>query len=168
MLLIILNLNYIYMKKLLIITCLFISFFTFSQELNYKTGGRIFNSEGEKMSPKEVRELLAKQPGMLQFYNNGRGQKTMGNILFYGGLIAIPTEFLIKAGENSNNYPTILTYLSIGSILLSIPIKAGYTKKIKTVVKDYNKELSKKDTSLQIDQINFVTNQNGVGLKITF
>ena len=93
------------------------------------------------MSPREVRELLAKQPGMLEFYNNGRGQKTMGNILFYGGLIAIPTEFLIKAGENSNNYPYILTYFSIGSVILSIPIKAGYTKKIKTVVKDYNKEL---------------------------
>ena len=52
---------------------------SFSQELTYKSGGRIFNSDGKKMSPTEVRELLSAEPGMLQFYNAGRSKKTIGN-----------------------------------------------------------------------------------------
>lgn len=152
------------MKKRFLFLLVFVSCFCFSQELIYKSGGRIFNSEG-KMSPNEVRELLKNEPGMLQFYNSGRGQKTFGNILFYGGLMMIPADFLIAAG-NEGNYPTLLTYLGVGSLVLSIPVKSGYTKKIKTVVNDYNKKYEKKNTS--IESINLITTRNGIGFEINF
>lgn len=86
------------MKKIFISTLVLFSCLCFSQELKYKSGGRIFRDD-QKMTPTEVRELLQYEPGMLKFYNDGRGQKTFGNILFYGGLLMIPTDFLIAAGK---------------------------------------------------------------------
>jgi len=53
-------------------------------------------------------------------------------------------------------------------MILSIPVKIGYTKKIKTVVKDYNAELSNKDTGLNFESMSIVANKNGLGLKLTF
>lgn len=155
------------MNKFFFLLAFFLTTSLFSQELTYKSGGIIFNSEGQKIKPSEVRELLKTQPGMLEFYNNGRSKKTIGNILFYGGFALFATDFL-TAAESEATYPRTMTYIGIGSFLLSFPVKMGYTKKIKTVVKDYNKELNSKDNGVSIESIQFVTNQNGVGLRINF
>lgn len=153
--------------KFLLFLLLAVAFNSFSQELKYKSGGRIFNSEGKKMSPNEVRELLSKEPGMLQFYNTGRSKKSIGNTLLYGGLAILATDFLIAAGAESE-YPSPLTYVGATSILMSIPVKIGFSKKIKTVVKDYNTKLSEKDGGNASEQIYFVSNGNSFGVKIIF
>lgn len=155
------------MKKIFLLFAIFLSTCLFSQELTYKSGGRIFNSEGQKMKPSEVKELLKNQPGMLEFYNDGRSKKTIGNILFYGSFALFAADYLTISGAE-DTYPGTLTYVGIGSFILSFPIKMGYTKKIKTVVQDYNKELNNKDSGFTIESIEFVANQNGAGLKISF
>jgi hypothetical protein len=155
------------MKKIFFLLIFLTTTSLFSQELIYKTGGRIFSTEGQKIKPTEVRELLKNQPAMLDFYNKGRSKKITGNILFYGSFALLATDFL-TAAESEASYPRALTYFGIGSFLLSFPVKIGYTKYIKTAVEDYNKELNNKDNGLTIESIQFVTNQNGVGLKINF
>ncbi|MCW1148225.1 hypothetical protein [Flavobacterium lacisediminis] len=155
------------MKKIFFLLTFFTTTCLFSQELIYKSGGRIFSSEGQKMKPSEVRELLKTQPGMLEFYNDGRSKKTLGNILFYGSFALFAADYLTISGAE-DTYPKAMTYVGIGTFLLSFPIKMGYTKKIKMVVQDYNKEINNKDNGLTIESIQFVTNQNGVGLQITF
>ena len=158
------------MKKGFLIAAFCIAACAFSQELTYKTGGRIYNSDGQKMKPSEVRELLKNQPGMLQFYNEGRGNKTFGNILFYSSFGLFAADFLSAAGsyKGEKTYPGAMTFVGIGTFIISFPIKAGYTKKIKTVVTDYNQELKNKDNGLSIESIDFVANQNGAGIKISF
>ncbi|TRW91039.1 hypothetical protein [Flavobacterium sp. GT3R68] len=151
--------------KLLITLFLFTSLFSFSQQLTYKYGGRIFDSKNQKMSPTEVRELLAKQPGLLNYYNTGRTKKTVGSVMLYGGFALLATDFLIAASTESG-YPTALTYVSIASIIIAIPVKIGYSKKIKTVVKDYN--LLEKPTTFTVEKINFVSNKNAIGVALTF
>jgi len=155
------------MIKLFFLLTFFTTTCLFSQELIYKSGGRIFSSEGQKMKPSEIRELLKSQPGMLDFYNKGRSKKTIGNVLFYGSFALLATDFLTAAGSETT-YPRAMTYVGVGSFLLSFPVKMGYTKKIKTVVEDYNKELKNRDIGLTIQSIEFVTNENGAGLKIIF
>lgn len=146
---------------------LLIGLMAVSQDLTYKSGGRIFDSNNKKLSPKEVRALLAAKPGMLKFYNEGRSKKTTGNILLYGGMATLATDFIIAANKESV-YPTPLTYLGIGTVILAIPVKAGFSKKIKTVVKDYNAELSAKDTGFNIESVLIVSGGNTLGVRITF
>ncbi|ESU26613.1 hypothetical protein FLJC2902T_25870 [Flavobacterium limnosediminis JC2902] len=155
--------------KIIVSLFLLASLSAYSQELKYKSGGRIFDSNDKKMSPTEVRELLAKQPGMLQFYNKGRSKKALGNTMLYGGMALLATDFLLAASKESE-YPTMMSILGAASMILSIPVKAGYTKKIKTVVKDYNAELSNKDkdSGFNFESMSVVSNKNGVGLRLTF
>ncbi|MCG2611909.1 hypothetical protein LZZ90_10365 [Flavobacterium sp. SM15] len=157
------------MKKTFLTTLLLAATLTtFSQEIKYKSGGRIFNSEGKKMSPNEVRELLAKEPGMLQFYNAGRSKKTAGNTLMIAGLGLMATDVLIGANKDTQ-FPSALSYIGAASFLISIPVKIGFSKKIKTVVKDYNAKLSSKDSGNTDSQLYFVSNGNNTfGVKIIF
>ncbi|HSD14055.1 MAG TPA: hypothetical protein VLB74_05365 [Flavobacterium sp.] len=153
--------------KIIVSLLLLTTVSVYSQELKYKSGGRIFDSENKKMSPTEVRELLAKQPGMLQFYNAGRAKKSIGNTMLYGGMVLLATDFIIAANKEGE-YPTMLSVLGVTSMIIAIPVKIGYTKKIKTVVNDYNAELAKKDTGFNFESMSIVSNGNGLGLRMTF
>ena len=154
-------------SKLLIITFLLVALSSFSQQITYKSGGNILDSKNDKMSPTAVRALLSKNTDLLNLYNAGRTKKTVGNIFFYGGLGLIVTD-LANGAFNDIIYPTALTYIGITCVVVSIPVKIGYSKKIKTVVNDYNKQVVFNDHNLKIESINLVTNTNGLGFQITF
>ena len=154
-------------SKLLIITFLLVALSSFSQQITYKSGGNILDSKNDKMSPTAVRALLSKNTDLLNLYNAGRTKKTVGNIFFYGGLGLIVAD-LANGAFNDIIYPTALTYIGITCVVVSIPVKIGYSKKIKTVVNDYNKQVVFNDHSLKIESINLVTNTNGLGFQITF
>ena len=65
-------------------------FINFSQEqLTFKSGGRVYNSNSEKLTSNEVRTLLQPNPEALQLFNAGRSKKTVGNILLYGGISTV-------------------------------------------------------------------------------
>lgn len=153
--------------KIIVSLFLLASVSAFSQELKYKTGGRIFDSNNQKLASKEVRELLAKQPEILESYNEGRSEKIFGNALMYGGIALAATD-LIVAATKEGEYPTALTVVGVASIFLSVPIKYSSTKKLKTVVKDYNAALSKKDSGFNFESMSIVSNGKGLGLRMTF
>lgn len=153
--------------KSLVALLLLTSLFSFSQQLTYKSGGNIFDSNNKKISPSEVRQLLADKPGLLNLYNEGRTKKTVGNVLLIGGLGLIVGD-LANGATRDVVYPTALTYLGVASFIIAIPVKIGFSKKIKTVVEDYNKQLVNNDSKIKIESMSLYTNQNGLGIQMTF
>lgn len=139
------------MKKHALLFFVLFPMFLFSQALHYGSGGTIYDSKDQKVSPESVRALLSKNTKALSLYNAGRDKKTWGNVLFYGGLGLIVTNVVVAANKNetsnSSNPSTAkserssATLAIIGGALLivSIPIKIGYPGKIKVAITEYNK-----------------------------
>jgi hypothetical protein len=145
-------------KQVFILLLFFCALQTYSQKLVYKSNGNILNSENQKISPNQVRELLVNNEELLANYNAGRTKKTVGNVLLYGGSALVLSDMLtnllfskqkltysndlshsiIKA-EN-RIYPSVFTYIGAAAILIAIPVKMGFSKKIKNVVTDYNNQ----------------------------
>lgn len=151
--------------KILIVFAFLLSMSAISQELFYEPSGRVYNSKDEKLSPKEVRALLVGKPGMANFYNAGRRRKTVGNVLLIGGITAFATDFFLIA-NHEKGYPNALTCVSLAAIVVSIPIKIGNGRKVKAMVEEYNRQL--KETTLNIDKVNIISNKNGIGMRLTF
>ena len=66
-------------KSIILLFLLFCSIASFSQKLMYKSNGNILNSENQKISPNQVRELLKDNEKLVADYNAGRSKKTFGN-----------------------------------------------------------------------------------------
>ena len=143
------------------------SMVTYSQEIyTFKSSGRVFDSQNQKISPDEVRDLLITNQPALELYEAGRNKKTFGNILLILGSGSIIGDLIIGSTRNVV-YPTALTYIGIPSLLMAIPIKIGFSKKIKKAVKMLNEDNIKTKTS-SIENTSIIANTNGVGLSITF
>ncbi|RAR48498.1 hypothetical protein [Flavobacterium lacus] len=154
------------MKNLFCLTFLFLSTLTFSQQLVYKGNGKISDSNGIKLSPDEVRNIISTNPSLLNLYNEGREKKTIGNVMLIGGATLVVADIAIGATADVK-YPTALTYIGVGSLLLSIPVKVGFSNKIKKTVHEHNKRLVY-TKAIEIQDFSFITNQNGIGFQITF
>ena len=77
------------MKKIICLLVTLLSITGFSQEVyKFKSGGRVFDSKNQKISPEEVRGLLANNDEALDLYEDGRNKKTFGNILLYGRFVS--------------------------------------------------------------------------------
>ncbi len=162
------------MRKLLLLLLLIIPFFSFSQDiLTYKSGGRIFNSNNQKLNSDEVRSLLSNNSDALNLYNAGKSKQTLGNILLYGGIstVIINHYSIIQNAKNkgdinsSRNIPYII---GGGLILTAIPIKIGFSKKIKKAVNLTNVDIKNPKTGFNLESTNFISNSNGVGFSFTF
>jgi hypothetical protein len=147
---------------------------SFSQNLIYKSNGTILNSENQKISPIQVRELVKDNEKLLAEYNAGRSKKTVGNILIIGGSALIVTDLITALtakialeNETEKGFPTALTYVGLASLLIAIPVKIGFSKKIKDVVSDYNKDLKVGSTNFKIQKTEFLTNSYGLGIRLT-
>ena len=161
------------MRKYIIFILFILVFFDVSgQNLVYKSGSRIYNSENKKLSPDEVREILKIEKNSLELYNSGRNKKTIGNILLIGGLGLITADLINGAvnttATNENPYPSALTIVGGAFIIASIPIKIGYSKKIKQAVDEYNRTHPiEKTVGISNQKLEFVANGNGLGLRLT-
>ncbi|HEX8268981.1 MAG TPA: hypothetical protein VF581_03740 [Flavobacterium sp.] len=155
------------MKHLFLFAMLLLATASFSQQLTYKSGGRIYNSNMDEMNAKEMRALLASKPGLLNYYNSGQSKKNIGGFaLGFGGGLMIGD--LVVALTTTSEYPSIGTYIGAGTALASIPIMSGYSKKLKKVVDDYNKEVAGIEPRNGIDEFAIVASKNGTGIRITF
>jgi hypothetical protein len=165
------------MNKMLLLLILVVSYSGFSQQLTYQTGGNVYDSTNQKLKPDAVRELMKKNNTALAAYNAGRNKKTWGNVLFYGGL-GLATINLVSAvtmdtagiDENGNYYskkstPT-MAIIGGAMVLASIPIKAGYTKKIKSAINDYNEKMVSNEKVTP--DILFVADSRGFGIRVSF
>lgn len=167
-------------KPLFFLFILFCSLQMYSQKLVYKSNGTILNSENQKISPDQVRELLKDNQKLLADYNAGRTKKTTGNILLIGGLglltadlihgatasgmTAVPTGGGYYNLQTEKTYPTALTFLGVAAIIIAVPVKIGFSKKIKNVVTEYNNQNA---TGYNEPKLDLITNSNGIGLRFT-
>jgi len=166
------------MKNLIIVLLLFTSV-SFSQETyTSKSGGRIFENN-ERLNSIEVNKKFSSNSEILKLYNNGRNRKTAGNLLLWGGIGTGIIKFLsdtnqhveqdnrgyIKVKQTSN----VLYFVTGSMVLIAIPIKIGFQKKIKKSVILMNDEikLQKQNTGVNFES-NIIANANGVGFKLTF
>ncbi|TBX64992.1 hypothetical protein EZL74_12630 [Flavobacterium silvisoli] len=146
---------------------------TFSQTLVYKSNGRVYNIGREKLTPKEVREILSVDKKNLDLYNSGRSKKTIGNVLMVSGLGLMSVDLINGAMNtsetNSHPYPSALTFVGAAFIVASIPIKIGFSKKVKTAVDGFNK-LSPNGNTADISnnkELEFIANTHGLGFRLT-
>ena len=169
---------------------MFVSFQSYSQKLIYKSNGTINDSENNKISPNGVRALLANKEKLLADYNSGRRKKTIGNIMLYGGLGMVVFDLGIVAVDNafSDGFSTIVsagipgseggtsgrrakpsaaTYIGLAAIVVAIPVKIGFSKKIENVVTDYNNQATTGFNQLNKQKLDLITNSNGIGLRLT-
>jgi hypothetical protein len=167
------------MKNFITLILLTTSFFCFSQEaLTFKSTSRVFNSNNIKLSPEEVRNLFASNSEALHLYNSGKAKQTVGNILLYGGLSSLITTHLIRVTDSNTidqygrltikTRSNVMYFVSAGVILIAIPIKIGFSKKIKKAVSMMNDDLRNPKTGFTIESTSFVSNSNGFGISITF
>ena len=165
--------------KNLIIVMLFISGLSFAQETHtFKSGGRVFEN-GKRLTSADVETSFNHKPEIMKLYNNGRNRKTVGNILFWSAIGTGVIKFIsdtnepITSDNRGNVYAkqtsNVLYFVTGSMVLIAIPIKIGFQKKIKKSILLMNEEIKsqKQDTGLNLET-NIIANTNGVGLKITF
>ncbi len=164
------------MNKFLVLLML-MSFSGFSQQLTYRSGGNVYDSNSEKLKPDAVRELMKKNRSALASYNAGRNKKTWGDVLLYGGLglatINLVTAVTTNSAEvdNNGNISTNktgpeLAIIGGAMVVAAIPIKIGYSKKIKTAVENYNQNVT--STENWKSNMSIVADNHGIGVKISF
>ncbi len=171
-------------KPLFFLLLFFCSLQSHSQKLVYKSNGTILDSESQKISPNQVRELLKDNQQLLEDYNDGRSKKTLGNILIISGLGFLTADLVqgvtasgisatpIEGGQyalqdEKNNYPSLMTYIGIAAVIIAIPIKIGFSNKIKNVVTDYNNQNATGYKQFNEPRLDLITNSNGIGLRMT-
>jgi hypothetical protein len=148
---------------------------SYSQKLVYKSNGNITDTENNKISPDQVRELLKDNEKLLADYNVGRKKKTVGNVLLIGGSALIGTTLtvaLIESEEiqlknSTKNYVQALYIVGLASVIVALPIKIGFSKKIKNVVTQYNNQKTTGNNSYNAQKLDLITNSNGIGLRLT-
>lgn len=164
------------MKKILTLIIL-ISFTSFSQQLRYGIGGNIYDSENQKINSETVRKLMKNNDAALAAYNAGRNKKAWGNVLFYGGfgLAAInlytavtmdPYSSNSPGSYNSNRTEPTLAIIGGAMVLASIPIKSGYTSKVKMAINEYNNSITNNEKFKPT--ITLLGSIQGIGVSVQF
>ena len=122
----------------------------------------------DKRTNRRALELLANNEQLLANYNDGRSRKTAGNILLWGGLGSmvgyLGRGFYLGVYEFSSP----ANILGLSAVLVAIPVKIGFSKKIKRAVSLVNEDFKKPTTGFNIESTSFVSNANGFGISITF
>ena len=153
------------MKKLITLFTILLSTVAFSQEITTKKGR--FFVEGKQLSNKEVKTLLAANTEALNLYKSSRTKSSVGGFLlgFGGGLVLAD---LVSGAMADINYPTGLTYVGLASLITSIPVLSGRTKKLNDALALYNDGLKKSATNNSNFELNIIANQSGYGLQFQF
>ncbi|MGQ7947035.1 hypothetical protein [Flavobacterium sp. WC2509] len=153
------------MKKIITLFTIFLSAIAFSQEITIEKNH--FLLEGKQISPKEVKTLLASNTEALNLYKSSRTKGAIGGFLlgFGSGLIIAD---LVSGALTDVKYPTGATYLGIASLITSIPVLSGRTKKLNDALALYNESLKKSATNDSNFELNIIANQSGYGLQFQF
>lgn len=166
------------LRKLSLIIYLF-PILAFAQNYTSDSSGRVFK-DGNFLKPEEVRDTFAENKSVLDYYNAGRNKKTWGNVLLYSGMTTeivyyiyyVSSTKLVKtnswngSSEKVESVSIIPLFIGGAMILSSIPIKIGFSKKIKKAVTNMN-TATPKNTSY-IEPPTLIINNNGIGLCLKF
>jgi len=151
-------------KSLLILSLLFISF-SFAQELQFINGKVLQNDT--KLSNSEIKSLFYSNEKAITLYTKSKEKGAIGGFLLGLGSGLVLTDLILGSTQYNYQYPKATTFIGIGAIAVSIPVLSGRKKLVKKSVEAYNTGLQ--DTTLNPNlEMHFVTNSNGLGLKLNF
>ena len=163
-------------KPIFFLLLFFCSLQAYSQKLVYKSNGNITDSENQNISPDQVRELLKDNEKLLADYNVARKKKTVGNILLIGGAALIGTTVTvavisfseeIQIVNSTKNYVQAIYIVGLASVIVAIPVKMGFSKKIENVVTEYNNQNMTGYNQFNNQKLDLITNSKGIGLRLT-
>lgn len=132
-------------------------------KLIYVKGDKVTSENGVRLTPNQVKDVLKVNPAALELYETGRNKSGFGGF-FLGFGLGLGIGDLAAAMYGGKEYPSGLTYAAAGSILVSIPILIGHSKKIRQAVELYNNGT----TGYQPPRLNFITDRNGAGVRLSF
>jgi len=140
-----------------------------SQNIYTSKNGNIFEN-GNKIN-KQYIETAFSNTEILKQYNAGKTKQFLGNFLLYGGVgtVAIKHLSMLNKNKGTKNPDTnnIMYFVGFGMIATSIPVKIGYSKKIKKATELMNQEIKNQKQS-SIESINIISNENGFGVSLNF
>jgi len=156
------------MKKAFFLLIVFISLTGINaQEITVEKvfGGYKFSRNGEKLSQKDVMEILKMNTQTAELAQAAQTNFTVGNILGFAGgfLVGWPLGSAIRGDEPN----WTLAAVGAGLIGLSIPFTSAGNKKLKKALDLYNKSFQKSSYKFR-PQYSISTNGNGIALVISF
>ena len=167
------------MKKLLLALLVFSCLNSFAQSTYaFKSGGEIFQN-GTKIAPNEIRNLLVTNQIALDLYKTGRTKKTFGNLLLSLGFGTLIGKLVrdSSTGDGFTRIPTgqmianpaskTLYYIGGAMIIIAIPIKIGFSNKIRKAVDLMNDDL-KNPKITHNEATYFIVDSKGIGVSIKF
>ena len=154
-------------NRILLVFILFLGLQTFGQKITYMGNGNISDSNSVKITPEQVEALLKSNDDLLRSYVGARSKKSVGNIMLYGGLALMATDVVVGATKD-NNYPTFFTIIGGITTLIGIPVKMGFSKKIKNVVNEYNSKNGYTYNYENDPKLEVITNNYGLGMRLSF
>ncbi len=83
------------------------------------------------------------------------------------GMTATPTGGGNYSLQSERTYPTALTYIGVAAIIIAIPVKIGFSKKIKNVVNEYNNQKATGNLDINKQKLDIITNSKGIGFRFT-
>ena len=164
------------MKNLLLILILLCTHFCFSQDVFIYSGNGNVIRLNKKISPDEIRAQFVENKEIMKVYNAGRSKKSWGNFLFYGGLATIIGKAITTSASNgvdsngnlkNQNYNYIAYAVGGAMVLTSIPIKIGFSKKIRKAVDLMNEDAKNPKVGI-VKEVSFLFSGNGFGINYKF
>ncbi len=154
------------MKQLFLLFAFVNCTLLFAQKLEYNEG-KIFQ-DGEQLSSFETKNLLKSDLKALHLFKKAKTKESLGGFLLGLGIGGTAAD-LVMGLTSDVKYPTAITYAGVGLMAVSIPILSGRKKLVQESVNLYNQGLKEQNKTLGVNfEMNFVTNTNGVGFRITF
>ncbi|NNT72901.1 hypothetical protein HKT18_11795 [Flavobacterium sp. IMCC34852] len=155
------------MKKTLTLALLFLSMLSYSQQITMEKGR--FYLGGNRIDSREARNLFATNVKAAALYKQAKSKEALGGFLLGFG-IGLTVGDLAIGLFSDKKYPTEMTYVGVGSIVISIPVLSGRKKRYEEAVSIYNsehKELKLGATNTTVN-LNAIANQNGIGFQLKF
>ncbi len=155
------------MKKTIILSLLFVSVFSYSQQMDFENGK--FFLQGKRIDSREARTLFASNLKSAALYKQAKSKEAWGGFALGFG-IGLTVGDLAIGLFSDKEYPSAMTYVGLGSIAISIPILSGRKKRYEEAVKIYNSEHKENilGATHNTYELHAIGNQNGFGFSIKF
>lgn len=154
------------MKQFFLIVAILGFSVSFAQKLEYNEG-KIFQ-DGAQLSSFETKNLMKTDLKALHIFKKAKNKESLGGFLLGLGIGGTAAD-LVMGLTSDVKYPTVITYAGVGLMAISIPILSGRKKLVQESVDLYNQGLKEQNKTLGDNlEMNFVTNSNGIGLRINF
>ena len=155
------------MKKLFTLLSFLFVMSAFAQKITMERGK--FYVKGEQISTYETKQLLKSNYEASTLFKKVKTKEGVGGFLLGFGIAMVAGDAVVGLVSDTE-YPSAMTYIGSTSIIASIPVLSGRTKKIKQAIDVYNNGLEptlgyQNNSRLEM---NVVANSNGYGLQIRF